>query len=178
MTLTRSRAHDRQRRQPQPVQPNKLKEDGMHELESGSSTSFVKVTVRNEHLAAQLAEEPGEGFPAVFSTPWLLAQLERAAAKALRPVLEAGQISVGARVSLEHIAPTPVGCEITAHARYVGKEGPLFLFEVWAEDSAGLIGKGSHARAIVAKSAVEKRAEKRCSAELANASALTQESDQ
>lgn len=134
-------------------------------LEPGCISS-VRVTVQNEHLANQLAMEPGESFPSVFSTPWLLAQLERAAAKVLHPMLEPGQLSVGARVSLEHIAPTPVGCEIAAYARYVGKDGPLFLFYVWAEDAAGLIGKGTHARAVAPRSAVERRAQKRCATEV------------
>jgi len=110
------------------------------------STSTVQCAVEPEHLAARLASEPGENYPAVFSTPWLLAQFERAAAKVLRPILESGQVSVGARVTMEHLAPTPLGGEVTAYARYVGMDGSLYLFEVWAIDEGGLIGKGSHAR--------------------------------
>jgi fluoroacetyl-CoA thioesterase len=115
----------------------------MRPIEVGS-TSSVRCTVESEHLAAQLASEPEESYPSVFSTPWLLAQFERAAAKVLRPILDAGQVSVGARVSMEHAAPTPLGGEITAFARYLGMEGALYLFEVWATDEGG-----------------EKRAEKR-----------------
>ncbi|MEO9340805.1 hotdog domain-containing protein [Mesorhizobium sp. SB112] len=132
----------------------------MTEIETGATTTTI-LTVEQQHLAEQLALEPGESFPAVFSTPWLLAQIERTAAKALHPLLQDGQLSVGARVSLEHVAPTRVGGEITAYARFVGTEGSLFLFDVWAEDKAGLIGKGTHARAIVPKAAVEKSAGKR-----------------
>lgn len=130
-------------------------------------TGSVRCAVGAEHLAAQLASDPEESYPSVFSTPWLLALFERAAAKVLRPCLDAGQVSVGARVSLEHTAPTPLGGEITAFARYVGMEGALHLFEVWAMDEGGLIGKGTHARAVVPKAAVEKRAEKR-SGQLSN----------
>ena len=130
-------------------------------------TSLVRCTVGQQHLAARLASEPEESYPSVFSTPWLLAQFERAAAKVLRPLLGADQVSVGARVTMEHIAPTPLGGEVTAHARYVGMEGALYLFEVWATDESGCIGKGTHARAIVQKAAVEQRAEKRC-AQLSN----------
>jgi fluoroacetyl-CoA thioesterase len=132
-------------------------------------TSSVRCTVEQQHLAARLASEPGESYPSVFSTPWLLAQFERAAAKVLRPVLDTDQVSVGARVTMEHIAPTPIGGEITAFARYMGMEGALYLFEVWATDEGGFIGKGTHARAIVPRAAVEKRAEKR-SAQLADRS--------
>jgi fluoroacetyl-CoA thioesterase len=138
----------------------------MRPIEVGT-TSTVRCAVEAEHLAARLANEPEESYPAVFSTPWLLAQFERAAAKVLRPILESGQVSVGARATMEHLAPTPLGGEVTAYARYVGMDGALYLFEVWATDEAGLIGKGTHARAIVPGAAVEKRAEKR-SAQLSN----------
>jgi fluoroacetyl-CoA thioesterase len=138
----------------------------MRPIEIGLTCS-VRCAVQAEHLAARLASEPDESYPSVFSTPWLLAQFERAAAKVLRPFLDDGQVSVGARVSMEHTAPTPLGGEITAFARYVGMEGALYLFDVWAMDEGGLIGKGTHARAAVPKAAVEKRAEKR-SAQLSN----------
>ena len=132
----------------------------MDQLQEDAHAS-VEVIVADTHLAAGLSSEPGESFPEVFSTPWLLAQLERAAAKVLRPILGDGQLSVGAKVELEHLAPTPAGQKITAHARFIEQKGPLYLFEVWAEDAAGVIGKGTHARAIAPKVAIEKRAAKR-----------------
>ena len=134
----------------------------MNHLEKDAYAS-VDVVVTDTHLAAGLCAEPGESFPEVFSTPWLLAQLERAAAKVLRPLLSDGQLSVGAKVELEHLAPTPAGQKITAHARFIEQRGPLYLFEVWADDGAGVIGRGTHARAIAPKVAVEKRAAKRFS---------------
>ncbi|VTU40239.1 Fluoroacetyl-CoA thioesterase [Variovorax sp. PBS-H4] len=132
----------------------------MDKLQENAHAS-VDVIVTESHLAARLTSESGESFPEVFSTPWLLAQLERAAAKVLWPILVEGQLSVGAKVELEHLAPTPLGQKITAHARFLEKKGPLFHFEVWAEDGAGVIGKGTHARAIAPKAAVEKRAASR-----------------
>lgn len=132
----------------------------MKEIQSRDSAS-VEIVVSEDQLAIALVGEEGESFPAVFSTPSLLAQMERAAAKVLRPILEPGQLSVGARIELEHVAPTPMGKSVTAHATFLEKEGPLYLFEVWAEDAAGVIGRGRHARAVVPKAAVESRAGKR-----------------
>lgn len=126
----------------------------MSTLELGTEAT-VEVIVAAEHLAERLALEEGEGFPAVFSTRWLLAQLERAAAKVLRPLLDDGQISVGARASLENTAPKPPSGKVIAHARFTGRQGQLYEFDVWAEDDAGPIGKGQHARAIVPKTTVE-----------------------
>jgi predicted thioesterase len=132
----------------------------MTTLEHGT-TITLDVTVTLEHLASRLELDSGERFPGVLSTPWLIAHLERAAAKALHPVLQEGQLSVGSSVVFEHLAPTPPGAQFTAHAKFTGRDGPLYLFDIWADDAGGVIGKGSHARAVVPGLAVEKRALKR-----------------
>jgi predicted thioesterase len=56
---------------------------------------------------------------------------------------------VGVTVDVAHTAATPEGISVRATARYAGREGPLFLFEVVAHDSGGEIGRGTHKRAIV-----------------------------
>jgi len=60
-----------------------------------------------------------------------------------------GELSVGVSVDIRHVAATPLGAAVRASARFVGREGKLYLFEVWAEDPGGEIGRGRHARAIV-----------------------------
>jgi predicted thioesterase len=52
-------------------------------------------------------------------------------------------------VNISHTAATPLGVPVTANARYVGQEDKLFVFEVWAEDAGGEIGRGIHKRAVV-----------------------------
>jgi fluoroacetyl-CoA thioesterase len=49
----------------------------MTAIEVGTTARLV-CTVGPEHLASGLATEPGESYPSVFSTPWLLAQFEKA----------------------------------------------------------------------------------------------------
>jgi fluoroacetyl-CoA thioesterase len=85
----------------------------------------------------------------VLATACMIREMERAAAKLMRPLLGAGQLSVGVRVEVGHVAPTPVGGIVTTRARFTVREGKLYWFEVWAEDAGGTIGKGRHARAIV-----------------------------
>jgi len=75
--------------------------------------------------------------------------MEVAAARILSPHLREGEVSVGVSVDVVHSAATPPGVPVTATARFVAKEGKLFLFEVSAADSAGEIGRGTHKRAIV-----------------------------
>jgi fluoroacetyl-CoA thioesterase len=79
----------------------------------------------------------------------MVALLEIAAARVLSPFLESNELSVGVFIQASHIAPTPLGSQVTANARYLGCEDKLFIFEVWAEDFGGEISRGIHKRAVV-----------------------------
>src|SRR5579859_2563668 len=74
------------------------------------------------------------GPPPVLSTPWLVWFLEHAALDAALPFLEPGEITVGTRVEVDHLAPTPVGIEVTCRARIVNCEGPVISFQLEASD--------------------------------------------
>ncbi|WP_375595289.1 thioesterase [Algihabitans albus] len=127
---------------------------------SAGETITLAGIVEEGRTAASLAAE-GERLPAVFGTPFMIADMERACAAILAPLLNPGEVSVGARIEVVHNAPTPLGAEVSASARYTGREGPLYWFEVWAEDSAGRIGEGRIARAIVPEEKLVTRAETR-----------------
>jgi predicted thioesterase len=64
-------------------------------------------------------------------------------------------------VDISHTAPTPLGAEVTATARYAGREGKLFLFEVSCADNGGEVGRGWHKRAIVSSERLQSGAAKR-----------------
>ena len=123
----------------------------------GSSNS-IEIVVVDDMTAARFAVEEWESYPAVLATPHMLAAMERACASLLVPSLGEGQISVGARVELTHSAPTPIGSKVIARAKFIERDGPLYWFEIEAEDEGGTIGRGRHARAIVECQAVEDRA--------------------
>jgi fluoroacetyl-CoA thioesterase len=92
---------------------------------------------------------PGDVFPPVFATSRLVALMEVAAARVLSPCLGADEMSVGVAVDIVHTAATPVGASVTASARFIGREGKVFVFEVSARDAAGEVGRGMHRRAVV-----------------------------
>lgn len=114
------------------------------------STASASLTVAPSDLANTLNFEPGDTFPPVFATSRMVGLMEVAAARVLRPHLREGELSVGVTVDVVHTAATPPGATVTATAKFLGKEGKLFLFEVSATDDAGEIGRGTHKRAIVA----------------------------
>jgi fluoroacetyl-CoA thioesterase len=113
-------------------------------------TAEAKLVVKPSDSAAALALEPVDSFPDVFATSRMVALMELAAARLMRPLLDAGQHSVGVTVSIKHTAATPVGGHARAVATYLGPEGKLFRFKVEAFDDAGAIGEGEHTRAVVA----------------------------
>jgi fluoroacetyl-CoA thioesterase len=113
------------------------------------STASARLTVAQSDLASALNLEPSDAFPPVFATSRMVALMELAAARVLRPNLRAGELSVGVSLEVVHTAATPLGATVTATAKFVGRDGKLFLFEVSAADNAGEIGRGTHKRAIV-----------------------------
>ncbi|HYK22897.1 MAG TPA: thioesterase [Pyrinomonadaceae bacterium] len=127
-----------------------------------NATATAEIMVGPEHLASALPIEMGDAFPAVFATARMIGLMEIAAARVLQPLLGPGELSVGVTVDVTHSAPTPPGVQVTATARYAGREGKLFLFEISAADPGGEIGRGWHKRAIVTSERLVSSAERRC----------------
>jgi len=117
-------------------------------VETGAlgEAAFV-VTVGD--TAQALALEPGDDFPPVLATARMIALMELAASRAMKAVLQPGELSVGVGLDVKHLAPTPPGVEARAVATFLGMDGKLFRFDVKAFDRGGLIGEGTHTRAVV-----------------------------
>ena len=129
-------------------------------IEVGTSAE-ISLTVQPSDTAHALSISAQETFPEVFATSRMIALMELAAARAMRPLLQSGQLSVGVTVNIKHTAATPVGCVVRAVATYLGPEGKVYRFKVEAFDEAGLIGDGEHTRAIIATDRLLAGAERR-----------------
>jgi fluoroacetyl-CoA thioesterase len=112
-------------------------------------TAAAALVVRDADLASAFRPGPEDAFPPVFATARLVALMEVAAARLLLPHLAAGEHSVGVTVDVTHSAATPEGIPVEATARYLGREGKLFSFEIVARDAGGEIGHATHRRAVV-----------------------------
>ncbi len=110
-------------------------------------TFTVKKTVTEDMTAAAL----GSGGLPVFGTPYLIAMIESAAFTYLQQELPEGKSTVGTKVDVSHVSPSPVGMEITASVEVtdISANGKLIDFRASVADTAGLIGEGTHQRAIV-----------------------------
>ena len=101
--------------------------------------------------------------PAVLSTPNLIALMERTAREAIAPFLEQDERSVGVEVELRHLAPTPLGGQVTVVTRVIGASGRYVDFQVEARDAQELIARGVHKRAVIRTSAFTKRVQSKSS---------------
>jgi len=124
----------------------------MTEPQIGASAT-VDLIVRESDCASalKLSDDPRDNFPAVFATTRMIALMELAGARILHPLLQPGEMSVGAHIDVSHTAATPIGAKVAATATYRGRDGKLFVFDVVAHDPAGEIGRGTHKRAIVSR---------------------------
>lgn len=98
---------------------------------------------------ADTARALGSGDVDVLGTPRLVALFERATVEALNGSLEPGQSSVGMRVQIDHLQPTPIGAEIVVEAHLEKIEGRRITFTVTASDSGGLVAAGKVTRVMI-----------------------------
>jgi len=96
---------------------------------------------------ADTAAAVGSGSLPVLGTPVLLAWCEAATCAALD--LPAGSTSVGTRVSLEHLAASPVGATVVVTASASYADGRLVRFAVEARMGDVLVGAGEVTRVVV-----------------------------
>lgn len=75
--------------------------------------------------------------------------MERVARKFIAELLPEGFSSVGVRVDVQHLAPSPVGSRVTARVEVVSVEGSKVNFRVEAWDEQEKIGAGSHQRVVI-----------------------------
>lgn len=90
---------------------------------------------------------PGASF---YSTPAMVGHFEGLCLRMLLPYLDPGENSVGYRVDVRHIAPTPIGQKVTVKARVQEVDGRKCIFAVEAYNEAGVkIGEGIHERRVI-----------------------------
>ena len=110
-----------------------------------------QLTVEPRHTVPEVDSSwPGfQDMPPVLATAMMIAFIEQTCIMGLRPFLATGQHTVGIHVDVGHVAATPVGMKVTAEVELIEIDGKALLFKVSCRDEAGLIGEGSHRRAII-----------------------------
>lgn len=108
----------------------------------------------------KLASKVGSGLVAVFATPMMIAAIENTAAASVAPYLEEGKTTVGTLVNVTHVAATPLGMTVRIETELtdIAANGKILTFRVAAYDEVGLIGEGTHQRAVVDRTRFEAKA--------------------
>lgn len=85
----------------------------------------------------------------VYATPELVRDIEDTCRDLLLEHLDEGEDSVGMRVEVDHLAPTPLGMWAEIQAELVELDGRRATFDLTAHDPVDQIARGRHVRFIV-----------------------------
>ena len=111
-------------------------------LEPGAAAT-EHILVENDRTIAFMGEAAR-----VYSTPSMVSDIEYACLRLIQRHLDDGQSSLGMHVSVDHLAPTPVGCEITIDVSVSAVEGRKVTLAAQVRDAAELVGTGVHVRYV------------------------------
>jgi fluoroacetyl-CoA thioesterase len=108
-----------------------------------SASADLVVAADDTALALHTGDVP------VLATPRVVRLAEEASVRAIEGTLTGDTTSVGYRVQLDHLAPTPVGGKVRAEATLEAIEGRRLTFRVSVSDGHGLVAAGRITRVIV-----------------------------
>jgi predicted thioesterase len=91
----------------------------------------------------------GSGDVPVLATPMVALLAERATVDAVDDHVTPEHTTVGYRLQLDHLAPVPVGDEVTAEAVLENIEGRRLTFRVSVKYRNGLVAAGRITRVVV-----------------------------
>ena len=104
---------------------------------------------------------------AVYATPRMVSDVEYACRDLLLAHLDQGEDSVGAHVSIDHLAPTPMGMKVTIEVQVAEVDRRKVVFGFSVKDIEE-VGRGTHVRYVVETAKTRERlAAKRAKAGLA-----------
>jgi fluoroacetyl-CoA thioesterase len=103
----------------------------------------------------------------VYATPRMVSDVEYTCRDFLLGHLDPGEDSVGAHVSIDHLAATPMGLKVTVEARITEIDRRKVTFEFSVHDPLEQVGRGKHVRFVVETAKTRERlAQKRAKAGL------------
>jgi predicted thioesterase len=102
------------------------------------------ITVDQDRVIGFMGKEA-----AVYATPRMVSDVEYTCRDMLLEHLDPGEDSVGAHVSIDHLAPTPMGLEVTVEVRITEIDRRKVTWEFSVKDPVEEVGRGKHVRFVV-----------------------------
>ncbi|MGB5757322.1 MAG: thioesterase family protein [Acidimicrobiales bacterium] len=113
-------------------------------VEPGASATTMHTVTEADTAIAM-----GSGDVAVLGTPRLIAWCEAATVLALAPSLDAAMTTVGYRIRVDHLAPTPVGADVEVRATVADVDGRQVTFDVSVQEGDTVAARGTITRVVV-----------------------------
>jgi len=85
----------------------------------------------------------------VYATPKMVSDMEYTCRDFLLEHLDAGEDSVGAHVSIDHLAPTPLGMKVNVEIKVTEVDRRKVVFSFSVKDLIEEAGRGTHVRFVV-----------------------------
>lgn len=93
----------------------------------------------------------------VYATPKLVHDIEQCARDLLLAHLDPGEDSVGTRIEVDHLAPTPLGMAVEITVSVAAVAGRAVTLDVAARDALDAVAQGKHKRFVVDVAGTEAR---------------------
>ena len=111
----------------------------------------LRATFRYAVTDADTALAHGSGDVAVLATPRVVALVERATCAAVADHITDDLTTVGTRVEVDHLAPTPVGATVVVDAVLEAVDGRRLTFGVRVSDEERAVATGTVVRTLVTR---------------------------
>ncbi|MFO7851868.1 MAG: thioesterase family protein [Bacteroidota bacterium] len=108
-----------------------------------------KIDLRTRVRENDTARAHGSGLLDVYSTPAMVAFMEKASMELVQPYLDKGYGTVGISLDIRHMKAIPVGERIKCISIFKNSEGSQLTFEVKVFRGEDLVGEGIHKRYII-----------------------------
>lgn len=118
-------------------------------IRKGKEMANIKNRIEMVVDTDNTAEKMGSGELPVLATPAMVALIEETCWKSVAGSFGDGYGTVGTRLEISHLAPTPVGMKVWCESELIEKDGRKLKFAVKVYDETGLVGEGVHERFAV-----------------------------
>jgi predicted thioesterase len=85
----------------------------------------------------------------VYSTPAMVGDVEYASLRLIQEHLGEGESSLGIRIAVDHLAPTPRGEWVEIHLEVKSIEGRKVRVEAEVRDAIEVVGRAEHIRFVI-----------------------------
>ena len=85
----------------------------------------------------------------VYSTPSMVGDVEYATLRLIQEHLDEGESSLGIRIAVDHLAPTPLGEWVEIHLEVKSVEGRKVRVEAEVRDAIEVVGRAEHIRFVI-----------------------------